>query len=190
MLLWREPVPASWLPKMLAHLPAVLVDHCHLERKATTTVLSLMKYRALQHHTAHLAAIAREELDHFDLLLALLKRRGIPFGQPHSSPWISGMMDAIRRGQQKQVIDHLICCSLIEGRSCEKFQMLGEALAGIDDEVAGMYRGLVQSEGNHYADFWLMACELDDAEAHRRLNDFLELDAQLIRRTHDLPLLH
>ena len=44
MLLWREPIPDDWLPKVRANLDAVLVDHCHLERKAATSALSLMKY--------------------------------------------------------------------------------------------------------------------------------------------------
>ena len=47
MLLFREKVPAEWLPKVLANLPAVLVDHAHLERKAATTALNLEKFRDL-----------------------------------------------------------------------------------------------------------------------------------------------
>src|SRR5207253_7806003 len=134
MLLFREKVPAYWLPKVLADLPAVLVDHAHLERKAATTALNLEKYRDLFPRVGELNAIAIEELQHFQLVLDLLKRRGILFGQPHPSPWISGLMRAIRSGQRLQVIDHLICCSLIEGRSCEKFQILANALSPIDAE--------------------------------------------------------
>jgi tRNA isopentenyl-2-thiomethyl-A-37 hydroxylase MiaE len=40
------------------------------------------------------------------------------------SPWISKMMASVRKGRREQVIDHLVVCSLIEGRSCEKFQIL------------------------------------------------------------------
>ncbi|PYJ99613.1 MAG: tRNA hydroxylase, partial [Verrucomicrobia bacterium] len=91
MLLFREKVPADWLPKVLADLPAVLVDHAHLERKAATTALNLEKYRDLYPRVEELNAIAIEELQHFQLVLDLLKRRGIPFSQPHPSPWISGL---------------------------------------------------------------------------------------------------
>jgi tRNA-(ms[2]io[6]A)-hydroxylase len=41
MLLWREKIPEGWLDKVLANLPAVLVDHAHLERKAATTAINL-----------------------------------------------------------------------------------------------------------------------------------------------------
>ena len=190
MLLFREKLPADWLPKVLADLPAVLVDHAHLERKAATTALNLEKYRDLYPRVEELNAIAIEELQHFQLVLDLLKRRGIPFGQPHPSPWISGLMKSVRNGQRHQVIDHLICCSLIEGRSCEKFQILARELEPIDAELAKFYASLVESEGNHYANYILMARAIDDAETDRRLDFFLDLDAELIREPNPLPMLH
>src|SRR3989440_10772589 len=169
MLLFREKYPADWLPKVLANLPAVLVDHAHLERKAATSALNLEKYRDLYSRVEDLNAIAIEELQHFQLVLELLKKRGIAFGQPYPSPWIAGLMKSVRNGQRQQVIDHLICCSLIEGRSCEKFQILAGELTSIDPELAAFYRGLVESEGNHYATYLLMAKAIDEAETQRRL---------------------
>jgi len=190
MLLFREKIPADWLPKVLANIPAVLVDHAHLERKAATTALTLEKYHDLYPRVEQLNAIAIEELQHFQLVLDLLKRRGIPFGQAHPSPWISGLMKSIRAGQRRQVIDHLICCSLIEGRSCEKFQILACELRPIDRALAEFYAGLVESEGNHYATYLLMARAIDDPETDRRLDFYLGLDSQLIRRPNRLPMLH
>lgn len=190
MLLFREKVPSDWLPKVLANLPAVLVDHAHLERKAATSALNLEKYRDLFGRVEELNAIAIEELQHFQLVLNLLKRRDIPFGQPYPSPWIAGLMKAVRNGQRHQVIDHLICCSLIEGRSCEKFQALARELGAIDAELAGFYGSLVESEGNHYATYLLMAKAIDEPEADRRLDFYLDLDAALIRQSNPLPMLH
>ena len=190
MLLFREKVPSDWLPRVLANLPAVLVDHAHLERKAATSALNLEKYRDLFPRVEELNAIAIEELQHFQLVLDLLKRRGIPFGQPYPSPWIAGLMRAVRNGQRVQVIDHLICCSLIEGRSCEKFQVLASALKPIDPELANFYAGLVESEGNHYATYLLMAKAIDPDETERRLDYFLELDRRLITEPNPIPMLH
>src|SRR5665213_3420069 len=190
MLLFREKIPAAWLEKVKANLPAVLVDHAHLERKAATTALNLEKYRDLYPRVEELNAIAIEELQHFQLVLNLLKRRGIPFGQPHPSPWIAGLMRSVRNGQRHQVIDHLICCALIDARSCERFQVLGRALAGIDPELSAFYESLVESEGNHYATYILMARAVDDAETDRRLDFYLDLDAELIRQGSPSPILH
>src|SRR5437660_3474346 len=190
MLLFRAKPPHDWLPKVLADLPAVLIDHAHLERKAATSALNLEKYRDLYPHVDQLNAIAIEELQHFQLVLALLKRRGIPFGQPYPSPWIAGLMKSVRNGARHQAIDHLICCSLIEGRSCEKFQMLATELKTVDPELARFYAGLVESEGNHYAAYLLMARGIDETEADRRLEFYLGLDARLIRQPNPLPMLH
>lgn len=186
----REKIPADWLPKVLSNLPAVLVDHAHLERKAATTALNLEKYRDLYPRVGDLNAIAIEELQHFQLVLDLLQRRGIPFSQPYPSPWITGLMRSVRNGQRHQAIDHLLCCALIEGRSCEKFQVLGKELECIDPELAKFYASLVESEGNHYATYILMAREIDDAETDRRLDFYLDLDAELIRQPNPLPMLH
>ena len=136
MLLFREKVPPDWLPKVMGNLPAVLVDHAHLERKAATTALNLEKYRDLYGRVEELSAIAIEELQHFQRVLNLLKKRGIPFSQPYPSPWITGLMRSIRSGQRHQGIDHLICCAFIEGRSCEKFQFLAEGLKAADPELS------------------------------------------------------
>ncbi|HWD20269.1 MAG TPA: tRNA-(ms[2]io[6]A)-hydroxylase [Verrucomicrobiae bacterium] len=190
MLMLREKVPAEWTSKVLANLNAVLVDHAHLERKAATTALNLEKYRDLFPRVEELNAIAIEELQHFQLVLQLLKKRGVPFGQPFPSPWISGLMRSVRSGQRMQVIDHLLCCALIEGRSCEKFQILAKALAPGEPELAAFYASLVESEGNHYATYILMARAIDDAETDRRLDYYLDLDAQLMRQPNPHLILH
>ncbi len=190
MLMLREKVPAEWLPKVIAHLPEVLVDHAHLERKAATTAINLEKYRDLYPRVDELNAIAIEELQHFQLVLALLRKRGIPFGQPIPSRWITGLMRSVRNGQRHQAIDHLICCALIEGRSCEKFQILAQNLSSIDPELAQFYASLVESEGNHYATYILMARELDEPETARRLDFYLDLDATLMREPNPVPILH
>src|SRR5437762_13516748 len=108
MLRFRAKPPHDWLPKVLADLPAVLVDHDNLERKAATSALNLEKYRDLYPRVEELNGIAIEELQHFQLVLHLLNKRGIPFGQPYPSPWIAGLMKSIRNGQRGQAIDHLI----------------------------------------------------------------------------------
>jgi tRNA-(ms[2]io[6]A)-hydroxylase len=190
MLLFRAKPPATWLPKVLGNLTAVLIDHAHLERKAATTALNLEKYRDLYDRVSELNAIAIEELQHFELVLGLLRRRGSPFGQAHPSPWISGLMRSIRNGQRHQVIDHLVCASLIEGRSCEKFQWLAEALRDDDPELSAFYGGLVESEGNHYASYLIMARHIDLEETERRLDFYLDLDAELVVKEHAFPILH
>ena len=79
---------------------------------------------------------------------------------------------------------------MIEGRSCEKFQILAEELQPEDPRLAKFYGDLVESEGNHYAAYLLMAKEIDEVETNRRLDFYLDLDAELVQRPSDLPILH
>jgi len=190
VLLWREKIPADWLPKVLGNLPAVLIDHAHLERKAATSAINLEKHPELFDRVGDLNAIAIEELQHFQIVLGLLRERGIPFGPSVRSPWISGLMRTVRNGTRQQCLDRLICCALIEGRSCEKFQILAQALAPIDPALAQFYASLVESEGNHYATYLIMARHIDLAETERRLDWYLDLDAQLIREPNPEAMLH
>ena len=190
MLLWREKIPDSWLPKIRSNLGAVLVDHAHLERKAATSALNMEKYDELFDRVSELNAIAIEELQHFEQVLVLLRERGVPFSTAKKSPWISGMMHALRKGRKEQAIDHLIVCALIEGRSCEKFQLLAEGVRDLDPGLADFYASLVESEGNHYATYLIMARQIDEPEADRRLDYFLDLDAELIRQPNTQLILH
>jgi tRNA-(ms[2]io[6]A)-hydroxylase len=190
MLLWRQKLPDSWLPKVRANLGPVLVDHAHLERKAANAAINMEKYVELYDRVSELNAIAIEELQHFELVLGLLRERGIPFSGPQRSPWISGMMNEVRKGRKQQAIDHLTVCALIEGRSCEKFQILAEGLRDLDPGLADFYASLVESEGNHYATYLIMARHIDEEEAARRLDFYLDLDAALMREPNPHLILH
>ncbi len=190
MLMFKAKVSDDWMDMVRNHVSQVLLDHAHLERKAATTALTLERYPQLHKKVLELNAIAIEELQHFEQVLGLMEKRGIPFGQAAHSPWISGLMKHMRKGRDKQVIDHLICCALIEGRSCEKFQILAEGLKQEEPELADFYASLVESEGNHYATYLLMAREIDEDETRSRLDDFLDVDAELIVQPNPTPMLH
>ena len=190
MLMLRANPPETWLSKVISNLDAVLVDHAHLERKAARSAISLQRYRQLGAYIKELTNIAIEELEHFKIVLNLLDERKIPFTQAAASPWISGLMTTVRKGRNEQVIDHLLCAAMIEGRSCEKFLMLRDALKSEDPALAKFYGDLVESEGNHYASYLLMAKGIDESETNRRLDFYLELDAELVQRPSNLNILH
>jgi tRNA-(ms[2]io[6]A)-hydroxylase len=56
--------------------------------------------------------------------------------------------------------------------------------------LAKFYADLVESEGNHYAAYLLMAKEIDESEANSRLDYYLDLDSELVQQPSDLPILH
>ena len=75
-------------------------------------------------------------------------------------------------------------------RSAKRTTDAGDGLKERDPGLSQFYGSLVESEGNHYATFWLMAREIDEAEADRRLDFYLDLDAELIVQPSPEPRLH
>jgi tRNA-(ms[2]io[6]A)-hydroxylase len=72
------PTSADWLEQAIARPDLVLIDHAHCERKAAGVALQLMfRYPGDAELGASLSALAREELEHFEQVLALLQPRAM-----------------------------------------------------------------------------------------------------------------
>ena len=146
----------DWVAQALGDIDLILLDHAHCEKKAASTALStLFRY---QHHAAlvaPLAALAREELDHFLQVLALLERRGVAFRELHPCPYGARLHRAVRKPDPGHLLDTLLVAALIEARSCERMKLLSEALP--DPELARFYRDLLASEARHFHTYLEMA---------------------------------
>ena len=77
--------PQRWIENALANQDLMLIDHAHCEKKAASTALSLM-YRYVDNTDLlnRMSRLAREELRHFEQVLAIMKKRGVSYG--HLSP--------------------------------------------------------------------------------------------------------
>ncbi len=138
-----------WLPRALADMDRILLDHAHCEKKAASTALGLIfRYQERPELMRPLSALAREELAHFELVLGVLERRGLRFERLQPSPYAGALMGGVRRGEPERLLDTLIACALIEARSCERMRLLADALE--DPELAGLYRSLLASEARHH----------------------------------------
>jgi tRNA-(ms[2]io[6]A)-hydroxylase len=74
----------------------------------------------------------------------------------------------------------LLIGALIEARSCERFAMLAPLLP---ERLGRFYSGLLASEARHFAHYIAFARSesgVDPAEIDARLDDFRELEAELI----------
>lgn len=145
----------DWLAEALDHLPQVLVDHAHCEKKAASTALNLIfRYVDQVDLVGALSPLAREELDHFEQVLELLHQRGIAFGRLEPSPYASRLHKAVRKAEPGRLLDTLLCCALIEARSCERMQVLAGGLErAAEPELAAFYRSLLASEARHFATY-------------------------------------
>ena len=70
---------------------------------------------------------------------------------------------------------------MIEARSCERMQLLAEALEGTDPELAELYRSLLASEARHHNAYLDLARPLvDAAELRARVDAIAEHEAHVI----------
>jgi len=149
MLNLASETAASWAPQAEAQLDVLLLDHAHCEKKAASTALNMMfRYADDQELVATLSPIAREELQHFELMLGILRERGLEFKRLEPSLYAAKLYKAVRRAEPQRLLDTLLVCSLIEARSCERMKILSESLS--DAKLAGFYKSLLASEARHH----------------------------------------
>jgi tRNA-(ms[2]io[6]A)-hydroxylase len=104
-----------------------------------------------------LSPLAREELEHFEVLQALLRRRGIPLRPLAAPPYGSAMARQVRRQEPERQLDSFLVAGLIEARSHERMALL--AAHSPDGELRELYGGLLASEARHFGLYWVMAEE-------------------------------
>lgn len=180
----------EWVYQALTNMDIILLDHSHCERKAAQVALSLMfRYPASTELVRKLTAIAREELEHFELVNQILERRGIPLAPMKAPPYGEGLKSQVRRREPGRMLDSLLVSSLIEARSHERFGLLSIHLS--DRELAQFYHNLMASEARHYGIYWTLATTYFDRErALARLQELAIVESQLLATLHPEPRIH
>ncbi len=194
MLSLAVPTHPAWTERALAALDEVLVDHAHCEKKAAGMAVQLL-FRYPEHGflLEPLSRLAREELAHFEEVLRILERRGVAFRRQKPSPYAGRLRAAVRPDEPAHLVDTLLCCALIEARSCERFQLLADALGGAEAlvELAGFYRGLLAAEARHHRIYLDLAGELAPQHALRsRLAELAVHEASVLCEAPPVPRMH
>lgn len=181
---------AAWLPRACAALDEVLLDHAHCEKKAAGAAIKLLfsypHHRFLQEP---IASLAREELEHFQQVLALLDRRGVRYATLKPSPYGMALHALVRRDEPDRLLDVLLISALIEARSCERFQILAEGVT--DPALAALYGSLLASEARHHGLYHELAGELvPRAVRDARLSKLARAEAEIVARPCEWVRLH
>ena len=174
--------PQAWVDWALANPDILLVDHANCEKKAASTALNLM-YRYVGHHRllTRLSRLAREELRHFEQVIALMKARGVDYPQLSAARYAGQLRQGVRSHEPARLIDTLLVGAIIEARSCERFAALVPVL---DEELAAFYASLLKSDSRHFMDYLKLAEELGSREeVARRLPVLLQAERELIEST-------
>jgi tRNA-(ms[2]io[6]A)-hydroxylase len=180
--------PDAWVQNALADLPTLLIDHAHCEKKAASTALSLM-YRYVQNPELlnKMSRLAREELRHFEQVLAIMKKRGVVYDHLTPSRYAAGLRQPVRGKDPERLVDVLIVGAIIEARSCERFASLAPHL---DDTLAAFYNGLLKSEARHYRDYLALAEKAAAGPIDDRIDVFRAIEKDLIEQPDTLFRFH
>ncbi|MCP9851109.1 tRNA-(ms[2]io[6]A)-hydroxylase [Cyanobium sp. Morenito 9A2] len=181
---------AAWLEQALAHPDLVLIDHAHCERKAAGVALQLMfRYPSDTALAEALSPLAREELEHFEHVLALLQRRGVALRPLAAPPYGAALAGKVRRQEPERLLDSLLVAGLIEARSHERMALL--AAHSLDPELADLYGDLLASEARHFGLYWVL-CERrwPRPELVRRLGELATFEAERLANLHPEPRMH
>lgn len=158
--------PAEWADGAVQQIDTILLDHAHLEKKAASTALTLIfRYPEHPQLMKPLSELAREELEHFELVLDVLERRGLAYERQRPSAYPGKLLAVVREGEPHRLVDTLLCCAYIEARSCERMKLLADGLP--PGELRDLYRGLLASEARHHRLYLDLVETVVDAESAR-----------------------
>jgi tRNA-(ms[2]io[6]A)-hydroxylase len=182
----------AWVDEARRDLDAILVDHAHCEMKAASNALSLAtRHPADLSLVVALTDLAREEIEHFQRVVAFLDKRGLRLGTPPVDAYAAHLRRAVndlpRDRAASPLVDRLLCAALIEARSCERFKLLLGVVGGgegEDAELHAFYTELFAAEARHYqvlVDLAIAAAGGDADGVHARLARAAEREADIVR---------
>ncbi len=189
----------GWATAALHDLDTLLVDHAHCEMKAASNALSLISRFAMPATAGRaLSHIAKEEVVHFEGVLALLEGRGLSLGPPPVDAYAAALRRATGRLEPwaSPLVDRLLVGAIIEARSCERFKLLAIALEASASpdliHLRDFYRELLAAEAGHYRTFVDLACEVagpqhDESAVVARLAALARLEASIVASLADGP---
>lgn len=171
-----------WANIAEGNLEEILTDHAWCEQKATTNAITIItmvpEYPEI---ITELLKIAQEELEHFQMVHEIIKKRGYTFGRERKDDYVGQLFKFIVQGtRENYIIDRMLFAAMIEARSCERFKVLTENIK--DEELKAFYKELMISEAGHYATFIGFARQLGNPEAvNKRWEEWLDYEAEIIK---------
>ena len=172
--------PQRWVECAIQNQDVLLIDHANCEKKAASTALNLIyKYTDDFGLLNKMSRLAREEMRHFEQVIAIMQRRNIAYHYISASRYAAGLRSLVHSEEPYRLADILIIGAFIEARSCERFARIARHL---DDELCRFYQSLLKSEARHYRDYLSLAENLIGREAlSDRLSPIADREQKLIQ---------
>ncbi|MBI1315960.1 tRNA 2-methylthio-N6-isopentenyl adenosine(37) hydroxylase MiaE [bacterium] len=151
MLGLKLPTDPRWVDLASQKMEDILSDHAWCEQKAASTAISLLvTYPEYPDLVEEMAALAREEMSHFEMVHRVLQERQLSLGRERKDDYVNRLNGFFPKTSDRllRLVHRLLVAALIEARSCERFKLLSEQLS--DEELRHFYRRLMASEAGHY----------------------------------------
>lgn len=171
-----------WVTIVESNIEEILTDHAWCEQKAATNIITIITYNS-EHVdlVTDLLEIAKEEIEHFQLVHNIIKERGLTLGRERKDHYVNELLKFMKKdgSRNEAFIDRLLFSAMIEARSCERFKVLSQNIE--DKELAEFYRELMVSEAGHYTTFLKFARKYTEkVDVDKRWAEWLEFEGELI----------
>lgn len=184
MLGLKLPTDPRWVNIVESNIEEILTDHAWCEQKAATNAITILTVNSEHEELViDLLALAKEELSHFEMVLEIIRKRGLKLGRERKDSYVNELYQFMRKGGSRNdaLIDRLLFAAMIEARSCERFRVL--SLNINDQELASFYHELMVSEATHYTMFLKYAKKYtENTDVEKRWKEWLEYEATVIAR--------
>ncbi|WP_113639029.1 tRNA-(ms[2]io[6]A)-hydroxylase [Nubsella zeaxanthinifaciens] len=181
-----------WANIAETNLEEILTDHAWCEQKAASNAITLITQNSEhQDLVDEFTAIALEELQHFQMVINIIKERGYTLGRERKDDYVGQLVKFSKKdGSRNQAfIDRLLFAAMIEARSCERFRVLSQNIQ--DKELAKFYHELMVSEATHYTTFLNFARKYTiDVDVEKRWKEWLEFEGNLIKSYGNREAIH
>ncbi len=178
------PTDPRWKDIAQKNIHDILVDHAYCEQKAASSCISLIvQYPEREKLVEALTPVVKEEWEHFERVIAELKKRGFGLGPQRKDEYVEALSKFIKKGgsRDEHLVEKLLMNALIEARSCERFKILWKNIS--DTDLAEFYHELMISEAGHYKNFLQLAKEYyPEHLVMKRWSEWLQYEAELMQK--------
>lgn len=181
-----------WANIAESNLEEILTDHAWCEQKAATNAITIITMNS-EHVdlVEEMTAIAIEEMEHFQMVVKIIKDRGYTLGRERKDDYVGQLVKFSKRDGSRNTafIDRLLFAAMIEARSCERFRVLSTNIKDI--ELAKFYHELMVSEAGHYTTFLNFARKYTvDVDVEKRWKEWLAFEGELIQNYGNKEAIH
>nr|WP_321234322.1 tRNA-(ms[2]io[6]A)-hydroxylase [uncultured Psychroserpens sp.] len=165
------------------NIEEILTDHAWCEQKAATNAITIITHNSqYEDLVTDLLELAKEELEHFQMVHEIIKKRGYKLGRERKDHYVNQLYKFMNTGGNRlqSMVDRLLFSAMIEARSCERFKLLSQNFK--DKELSKFYHDLMVSEAGHYTLFITYARKYGkDINVDKRWAELVEFEGELIK---------